>query len=89
MPDLIQVPYSELFQRSNSIRQQAQIVEEEINRLDEVIESLEWMGNRGGRFKDHWHDAVPVMRDWVQTLRNFADDLNNQGQRMKAADERG
>ena len=87
MADLIQVPYTELFQRAARIRQQADIVNSEIENLAGVVDSIQWIGTRAQRFFGMWNEAEPEMRSWVQILRSFADDLDNQARRMQAADE--
>lgn len=50
MADLIQVPYTELFQRATRIRQQAEIVRGEIRTLQETVDSIQWIGTRAERF---------------------------------------
>ncbi|HLU08165.1 MAG TPA: WXG100 family type VII secretion target [Oceanobacillus sp.] len=87
MSDLIQVPYTELFQRATRIRQQADIVSSEIENLAGVVDGIQWIGQRAERFFNMWAEAEPEMRSWVQILRSFADDLENQARRMQAADE--
>lgn len=87
MSDLIKVPYSELFERAARIRQEADAVRTEINRLTQAVESIQWMGRRADRFFNMWNDARPEMETWVQTLEAFANDLEDQARRMQAADE--
>jgi WXG100 family type VII secretion target len=87
MADLIQVPYQELSQRAARIRQQAELVDGEINNLSNVVDSIQWIGTRAQRFFAMWDEAEPEMRSWVQILRSFADDLDNQARRMQAADQ--
>lgn len=87
MADLVQVPYTELFQRATRIRQQADLVNSEIENLASVVDGIQWIGTRAGRFFSMWAEAEPEMRSWVQILRSFADDLENQARRMQAADE--
>ncbi len=87
MSDIIRVPYSELFQRAASIRQQAEVVRQEINTLDETVTSIDWMGQRAQRFFNMWEEARPQMQQWVTTLESFANDLENQARRMQTADE--
>jgi WXG100 family type VII secretion target len=87
MADIIQVPYTELFQRAARIRQQADLVNSEIETLAGVVDSIQWIGQRAQRFFAMWEEAEPEMRSWVSILRSFADDLDNQGRRMQAADE--
>jgi WXG100 family type VII secretion target len=87
MSDLIRVPYTELFQRAASIRQQAEAVRNEINLLNTTVAEIHWMGQRAQRFFDMWEDARPQMENWVTVLENFAIDLENQARRMQAADE--
>ncbi|MBE2184521.1 MAG: WXG100 family type VII secretion target [Anaerolineae bacterium] len=87
MSDIIRVPYTELFQRAASIRQQAEVVRQEINTLDETVTSIDWMGQRAQRFFNMWEEARPQMQQWVTTLESFATDLENQARRMQTADE--
>jgi WXG100 family type VII secretion target len=87
MSDMIRVPYTELFQRAATIRQQADAVRNEINTLNETVESINWMGRRAERFFNMWADARPQMERWVQILESFATDLENQARRMQTADE--
>jgi WXG100 family type VII secretion target len=87
MSDLIRVPYTELFQRAASIRQQAEIVRQEINTLNETVQSINWMGRRAERFFNMWEEARPQMQNWVTILESFASDLENQARRMQTADE--
>ena len=54
MPDIVKVPYSELFQRAASIRQQADAVRREVVSLSETIGGIEWMGSRAERFFRMW-----------------------------------
>lgn len=87
MSDIIRVPYTELFQRAASIRQQAEVVRQEINTLDETVTSIDWMGQRAQRFFNMWEEARPQMQQWVTILESFANDLENQARRMQTADE--
>jgi WXG100 family type VII secretion target len=87
MSDMIRVPYSELFQRAASIRQQAEVVRQEINTLSQTVESINWMGRRAERFFNMWEEARPQMENWVTILTSFATDLENQARRMQTADE--
>lgn len=83
---IIKVPYPELYQRSATIRSQAEIVRQEIQSLDAQMQSLEWMGNRASHFQQNWNNAKPQMVKWAEALEAFADDLHNQAQRMERAD---
>jgi WXG100 family type VII secretion target len=85
--DLIKVPYTELFQRANRIRQQADAVRMEIQTLTETVESIQWIGRRADKFFAMWETARPEMENWATILENFANDLEMQAQRMQAADE--
>ncbi len=87
MSDIIRVPYTELFQRAAAIRQQAEVVRQEINTLDETVTSIDWMGQRAQRFFNMWEEARPQMQQWVTILESFATDLENQARRMQTADE--
>ncbi|KXK24674.1 MAG: hypothetical protein UZ15_CFX003000183 [Chloroflexi bacterium OLB15] len=87
MSDIIRVPYTELFQRAASIRQQAEVVRQEISTLDETVTSIDWMGQRAQRFFNMWEEARPQMQQWVTILESFATDLENQARRMQTADE--
>ncbi|HYO89939.1 MAG TPA: WXG100 family type VII secretion target [Candidatus Limnocylindrales bacterium] len=87
MTDLVKVPYTELFQRAASIRQQAEAVRREIVSLTETIGGIEWMGRRAERFFRMWEEARPEMDNWVTILESFATDLENQARRMQSADE--
>jgi WXG100 family type VII secretion target len=87
MPDIVKVPYTELFQRAASIRQQADAVRREITNLSETIGSIEWIGSRADRFFRMWDEALPEMQSWVTILESFATDLENQARRMQSADE--
>ena len=87
MADLIQVPYTELFQRATRIRQQAETVRGEIRTLQETVDSIQWIGNRAERFFGMWDEARPEMESWVTILESFASDLENQARRMQQADE--
>jgi WXG100 family type VII secretion target len=87
MGDIIRVPYTELFQRAASIRQQADVVRTEIGTLNETVASIDWMGQRAQRFFNMWEEARPTMEQWVTILESFATDLENQARRMQSADE--
>jgi WXG100 family type VII secretion target len=87
MPDIVKVPYSELFQRAASIRQQADAVRREVVSLSETIGSIEWIGSRADRFFRMWEESRPEMDQWVTVLENFANDLESQARRMQSADE--
>jgi WXG100 family type VII secretion target len=87
MADLIQVPYTELFQRAARIRQQAETVRGEIRTLQETVDSIQWIGTRAERFFAMWDEARPEMESWVTILESFASDLENQARRMQQADE--
>ena len=87
MSDFIRVPYAELLQRAAHIRQEADNVRAEIQRLEEAVESLQWMGKRAQRFFQMWERARPEMQQWVTTLEAFASSLEAQARRMQAADE--
>lgn len=87
MSDLIKVPYTELLQRAQRIRQQAEVVRQEIQTLSETVESIQWIGRRADRFFAMWETAKPEMESWALILENFANDLELQAQRMQAADE--
>jgi WXG100 family type VII secretion target len=87
MSDLIRVPYVELFQRAQRIRQQSDVVRSEIQSLNDTVESIQWMGNRAERFFAMWEEAKPEMENWVLILESFANDLENQARRMQAVDE--
>lgn len=87
MPDIVKVPYSELFQRAASIRQQADAVRREVVSLSETIGGIEWMGSRADRFFRMWEESRPEMDNWVSILESFATDLENQARRMQSADE--
>jgi WXG100 family type VII secretion target len=87
MSDLIKVPYVELFQRAQRIRQQADTVRSEIQALNDTVESVQWMGKRAERFFAMWEEAKPEMENWVLILETFANDLENQARRMQAVDE--
>lgn len=87
MTEFIRVPYAELLQRAARIRQEADNVQAEIRRLEEAIDSLQWMGKRAERFFQMWERARPEMQAWVTTLEAFANGLEAQARRMQAADE--
>jgi len=87
MSDLIKVPYVELFQRAQRIRQQADTVRSEIQALNDTVQSVQWMGKRAERFFAMWEEAKPEMENWVLILETFANDLENQARRMQAVDE--
>jgi WXG100 family type VII secretion target len=87
MTDFIKVPYTELYQRANRIRQQAEIVRAEIQTLAETVDSVQWMGRRAEKFFAMWEEARPEMESWATVLESFANDLENQARRMQAADE--
>lgn len=88
MADMIKVPYTELFSRATTIRQQADSVRSEIRTLSETIGSIQWMGNRADKFFRMWDDSKPKMEEWASTLENFAADLEEQARRMQDADNR-
>jgi WXG100 family type VII secretion target len=87
MSDLIKVPYTELFQRAARIRQEADAVRAEIQLLTETVDSIQWMGKRADKFFTMWQETRPEMETWVQTLENFANNLEAQARSMQAADE--
>ncbi|MDQ7024079.1 MAG: WXG100 family type VII secretion target [Anaerolineae bacterium] len=87
MSDFIRVPYVELYQRAARIRQEADSVRAEIQRLEEAVETVQWMGKRAERFFQMWERARPEMQQWVTALEAFARSLENQARRMQAADE--
>lgn len=87
MSDFIRVPYAELLQRAARIRQEADSVRMEIRRLEESVESLQWMGKRAERFFQMWERARPEMQAWATTLEAFATSLEAQARRMQVADE--
>ncbi len=83
----IKVPYNEMIQRAGVIQQQAEMVRAEVQRLDGSVKSVEWMGQRAGRFFDMWEEARPQMLEWAAILEAFSAELRAQGERMKQVDE--
>lgn len=83
----IKVPYNEMIQRAGVIQQQAEAVRAEVTRLDSSVKSVEWMGQRAGRFFDMWEQARPQMLEWAAILEAFSTELHQQGERMKRVDE--
>lgn len=87
MSNYVKVPYAELFQRAARIRHEADIIRNELHRLNESVESIQWMGQRADRFFTSWNETRPDMEHWISILEKFADDLEEQARRMQAADE--
>lgn len=83
----IKVPYNEMIQRAGVIQQQAEMVRAEVQRLDTAVKTVEWMGQRAGRFFDMWEEARPQMLEWAAILEAFSTELRTQGERMKQVDE--
>lgn len=87
MTDFVKVPYAELFARAARVRQEADAVRAEIQRLSETVESIQWIGKRADRFFTLWEETRPEMENWVRVLEGFAAELEDQARRMQAADE--
>ena len=87
MSDFVRIPYAELLQRANRIRQEAELVRAEIHSLNQTVDSLQWMGKRADRFFRMWEESRPQMENWVKTLESFANELEQQARRIQAADE--
>lgn len=83
---MIKVPYEEMFSRSRTIQQQAELVRAEVQKLDNEVQSLEWMGQRASKFQETWQSARPFMLEWATTLETFASELHDKATRMKNAD---
>jgi len=86
MSDLIKVPYTELRSRAATMHTQADAVLAEVNALNDVVSSMQWLGNRADRFMAMWNEAVPAMRHWAAILHDFASDLENQADRIERWD---
>ncbi|GEM_PF-563565 len=89
MASIIQVPYTELFTRADTIRQQADTIEREVNTLDQAVSSLDWMGERASHFRRLWEQSRPEMQSWARTVRAFAEELQTQATQMRNADNKG
>lgn len=87
MTDYVKIPYAELYQRASRIRQEADTIRAEIKQMRASIESIEWIGKRADRFFMLWHETLPEMESWVNTLETFAAELEDQARRIQAADE--
>lgn len=87
MTDFIKVPYAELFQRATRIRQEAETIRAEVQKLKNTVDSVSWLGRRADRFFLLWNDSVPEMERWVTILEGFAGELEDQARRMQLVDE--
>lgn len=73
-----QIPWQEMIQRASAMRDQAQTIQGEINRINGTVESLDWMGNWAQAFFRDWENtARPAMEQMVTTLNQVADDLES------------
>jgi len=82
----ISVPYNDMLTAARSLREQANIIRVEIQRLDEAVHNIQWMSTRAQGFFQSWDSQRPNMNNWATKLESFALELETQARNMQAAD---
>jgi WXG100 family type VII secretion target len=81
------IPWQEMLQRAQAMRDQAQTIQNEINRINQTVEALDWMGQWAEAFFGDWeNNARPAMQEMVTTLNQLADDLEAQAAAARDVD---
>jgi len=78
MSDMTRTPNAdELLRRAAKMHADANDVLEEVGKLNTVIASLDWIGNRADRFRAAWSETQSSAQHWAANLHDAANVLEN------------